>query len=107
MPRSSIAADLHDLLCLQGSSSGPVPQASIQELLVADYAPEWDFTTGSGKLLISGSFEGICEPLFVLLDGVRVSALMVLCLGCWMASSRLLPLGPSSCAAGWHWGLLL
>ena len=60
----------------QGSSNGPIPQASIQEILIADYAPEWDHTMGGSKLLISGNFEGIHDPLFVLLDGIRVSALL-------------------------------
>lgn len=72
-----------------------MPQGSIQELVVADYAPEWDFTSGGGKLLISGSFEGLPGPLFVLLDGARVSApatpcfrsisgiaFQTICLGC-------------------------
>ncbi|KAK9835470.1 hypothetical protein WJX74_000883 [Apatococcus lobatus] len=61
----------------QGSSNGPIPQASIQELLVADYAPEWDFTPGGSKLLVSGSFESCQGPLFVMLDGIRVPTQMI------------------------------
>ncbi|KAK9847785.1 hypothetical protein WJX84_010800 [Apatococcus fuscideae] len=54
----------------QGSSDGTAPQLS-----VADYAPEWDYTTGGTKLLISGDFEHSAhEHLCVLLDGIKISA---------------------------------
>ena len=54
---------------LQGLYGG-VCQAS--EIVVADFAPEWDYTAGGSKLLISGDFEASSEPLVVLVDGVKV-----------------------------------
>ena len=48
-------------------------QHSSVELRVADYAPEWDSVTGGSKMLISGNFESFQEPLFLLVDGIKVS----------------------------------
>ncbi len=56
---------------LQGSPDG-APQAPTTAITVADFAPEWDYTQGGSKLLLSGDFDS-SHRLNVLVDGVKVT----------------------------------
>ena len=54
---------------LHGGTSQPTSAV----IAMADFAPEWDFTHGGSKLLISGDFDTSSQPLFVVLDGIKVT----------------------------------